>query len=273
MTVLGFVFFLAGVGFKISLVPFHQWAGDVYEGAPTGVTAYLSVVSKGAGVFTLLIMLHYLFSPLGNVWYYTLWVLTVLTITIGNLFALRQKDIKRFFAFSSISQAGYLILGLIAGSKLGVTTTVYYLATYLFSNLAVFGVITAVENHTDRTDITAYNGLRHINPQLAFVFMLSLFSLAGIPPLAGFFGKLFIFTAIANEGEYILLFIALANTVISLYYYLLIIKAMFLLPETAIKDKIPISGYNRISMIICVSALIMMGLISGIYGFFGELVF
>ncbi len=273
ISILGFVLFLAGIGFKVSIVPFHQWAADVYEGAPTGVTTYLSVVSKGAGIFTLLITLHLVFSPLGNVWHHTLWVLAILTITIGNLFALRQKDIKRFFAYSSISQAGYLLLGLIAGTRLGVTSTVYYLAAYLFSNLAAFGVITAVENHTGRTDIAAYSGLRRSNPRLAFTMMLALFSLAGIPPLAGFFGKLFIFMSIADTGEYVLLFIALANTVISLYYYLLIIRAMFISPETAIEKNIPVSGYNRASLVICTIAIVAMGLVGGVYGFFGTLAF
>lgn len=273
ISILGFVLFLAGIGFKVSIVPFHQWAADVYEGAPTGVTTYLSVVSKGAGIFTLLITLHHIFEPLGNVWHHTLWVLAILTITIGNLFALRQKDIKRFFAYSSISQAGYLLLGLIAGTRLGVTSTVYYLAAYMFSNLAAFGVITAIENHTGRTDIAAYSGLRRSNPRLAFTMMLALFSLAGIPPLAGFFGKLFIFMSIADTGEYILLFIALANTVISLYYYLLIIREMFISPETAIEKNIPVSGYNRASLVICSIAIVVMGLIGGVYGFFGTLAF
>lgn len=274
MIVLGFVFFFAGLAFKISIVPFHLWTADVYEGAPTGVTAYLSVVSKAAACFVLLFTLYHVFGNIETVWHHTMWVLTVVTIVIGNLFAIRQKDIKRFFAFSSISQAGYIMLGIMSGTALGMTATVYYIFVYLFSNLAAFGVITVVENQSGSTAISAYNGLRKSNPMLAFVMMIALFSLAGIPPFGGFFSKFFIFAAAASKGEYVLVFIALVNTVVSLYYYLMIVKAMFINePGEEPVGLIKTDGYNKVGLVLCSVAVLAVGFISGIYGYIGTISF
>ena len=268
MTVLGFIFFFAGLAFKISLVPFHMWAPDVYEGAPTATTAYLSVVSKAAGCFALLLTLHHVFGAIGQVWYYMLWALTVLTIIIGNIFAIRQQDIKRFFAYSSISQAGYIMLGVLHGTETGLTAVIYYLLVYMFSNMAAFGVIASVENKTERTDIAAYNGLYKSNPRLSLEMMLAVFSLAGIPPLGGFFSKFFIFASAAAEGDYLLVFIALVNTVISLYYYLRIVKAMFIdSPEAGIGVRLRTDGYNGVSIVLCTVGIIAVGLVSNVYGY------
>ena len=268
MIILGFVFFFTGLAFKISLVPFHLWTADVYEGAPTSVTAYLSVISKGAACFTLMFALWHVFGGIEVVWHHILWVLTVITITIGNLFAIRQKDIKRFFAFSSISQAGYIMLGIMSGTAQGMSATVYYVLVYALSNLAIFGVITTVENRSGKTAIATYNGLHKSNPKLAFVMMLALFSLAGIPPFAGFFSKFFIFAAAASQGEYILVFIALVNTVISLYYYLMIVKAMFInQPDEQSVEPIRTDGYNKMSLILCTAGIIAVGLLSCIYDY------
>lgn len=274
MTILGFVFFFAGLAFKISLVPFHMWAPDVYEGSPTATTAFLSVVSKAAAVFALMITLHHVFGGLGQIWYYMLWVLTVLTIVVGNLFAIRQTDIKRFFAYSSISQAGYIMLGVLHGTDAGLTATVYFILVYVFSNLAAFGVIAAMENRTGHTDIAAYNGLYGTNPRLALVMMLAVFSLAGIPPLGGFFSKFFIFAAAAKEGDYLLVFIALVNTVVSLYYYLKIVKAMFITaPEDGLGGAFRTDGYNRVSLVICVAGMLAVGVASGIYSYIDNIGF
>jgi NADH-quinone oxidoreductase subunit N len=272
MTLLGFVFFFGGLGFKLSLVPFHLWAADVYEGAPTSVTAYLSVVSKGAGAFALLFALFNAFGNIEIVWNHLLWWLSVITITLGNLFAIRQTDIKRFFAFSSISQAGYILLGIIAGSAQGMTATVYYILVYVFSNLAAFGVISAVENASGgKTAIAAFNGLYKTNPKLSFVMMLAVFSLGGIPPLGGFFSKFLIFMAAASEGEYLLVFIALLNTVISLYYYLLIIKAMFIKEgEPDAIGRFSSDGYNKTSLVICTAGIFVIGFLSCIYQSIGD---
>ncbi|MDR1339380.1 MAG: NADH-quinone oxidoreductase subunit N [Prevotellaceae bacterium] len=272
MILFGFVFFFAGLAFKISLVPFHLWTADVYEGAPTGVTAYLSVVSKGAACFVLMFTLYHVFGNIETVWYQMLWALSVITIITGNLFAIRQKDIKRFFAFSSISQAGYIMLGIMGGTDQGITATVYYVLVYLFSNLAAFGVIASVENQSGRTDIAAYNGLYKSNPKLAFIMMLAVFSLAGIPPFAGFVSKFFIFAAAAAKGDYLLVFIALANTVVSLYYYLLIVRAMFInqadgQPVATIRS----DNYNKISLVLCTAAILLVGIASNIYGYISEL--
>lgn len=268
ITVLGFVFFFTGLVFKISLVPFHLWTADVYEGAPTGVTAYLSVVSKSAACFVLMFTLWHVFGNIENIWHHILWILTVITIIIGNLFAIRQRDMKRFFAFSSISQAGYIILGIISGTAQGMTATVYYVLAYMLSNLAAFGVITAVENESGKTHISAYNGLYKSNPKLAFVMMLALFSLAGIPPFAGFFSKFFIFAAAAAESEYLLVFIALVNTVVSLYYYLMIVKAMFINPiNVQSVGLIHTDGYNKITLALCTAGTIVVGIVSSIYSY------
>ncbi len=275
LIILGFVFFFSGLAFKLSLVPFHLWTADVYEGAPTSVTAYLSVVSKGAAAFALIFALYKVFGNIEVVWHQILWWLSVITITVGNLFAIRQKDIKRFFAFSSISQAGYILLGIIAGTAQGMTATVYFVLVYVFSNLAAFGVISAVENKNGgNTLISAFNGLYKSNPKLAFVMMLSVFSLGGIPFFAGFFSKFFIFMAAAKQGEYLLVFIALLNTVISLFYYLLIIKAMFIKEsETGAVERFKTDCYNKTSLALCVAGILVIGFISCIYGYINDISF
>jgi len=264
---LGFVFLFGGLGFKLSLVPFHLWTADVYEGSPTSVTAYLSVVSKGAATFALIFVLYRVFGKIEIIWNNILWWLSIATIVLGNLFAIRQKDIKRFFAFSSISQTGYILLGIITGTMQGMTTTVFYILVYLFSDLAAFGVISAVEHQTKGdTRIASFNGLYLSNPALAFVMMLAVFSLGGIPPLAGFFSKFFIFMAAAEQKQYGLVFIALLNTVISLYYYLLVVKAMFIEKgEEVVLERCRIDNYNRISLVICTVGTIVIGFLSVIY--------
>ncbi|MDR0559786.1 MAG: NADH-quinone oxidoreductase subunit N [Prevotellaceae bacterium] len=270
LVLFGFVFFFAGIAFKISVAPFHLWTADVYEGSPTGVTAFFSVPSKAAASFTLIFILYRIFGNIETVWHNILWLLTVLTIVIGNLFALRQKNIKRFFAFSSISQAGYIMIGTM--SEHGVTATIYYILVYLFSNLAVFGVITSIENSSQRTDISAYNGLYAKNPRLAVVMMLAVFSLAGIPPFAGFFSKFFIFASAFARNDYALVAIALANTVLSLYYYLLIVKAMFINPvDEQSVGRIHTDPYNRLSLALCTAGILIVGFLSGIYEYIGKL--
>ena len=225
------VFFFSGLGFKLSLVPFHLWTADAYQGAPTTVTSYLSVISKGSAAFVLMTILIKVFAPMVQEWRTILFVVIILSITVANLFAIRQQNLKRFLAFSSISQAGYIMLGVIGGSALGMTSLVYYILVYMAANLSIFGIVSAVEQHTDgKVCIEDYNGFYRTNPKLAVLMTLSLFSLAGIPPFAGFFSKFFIFAAAFKEGFHLLVFIALLNTVISLYYYLLVVKAMFITP-------------------------------------------
>lgn len=273
LMIVGFVFFFSGLAFKLSLVPFHLWTADVYEGAPTAVTAYLSVASKGAAAFALIFVLYKVFGNVEIVWNHILWWSAVITITIGNLFAVRQKDIKRFFAFSSISQAGYILLGIITGTPQGMNATVYYVLVYVFSNLAAFGVISAVENKTNgNTLISAFNGLYKSNPKLSLIMMLAVFSLGGIPPFAGFFSKFYIFMAAFSEGQYLLVFIALLNTVISLYYYLLIVKAMFIKEgDEQSVGRFATDGYNKISLVLCTAGILAIGFLSCIYEYIGTL--
>jgi len=267
LTILGFVFFFGGLGFKLSLVPFHLWTADVYEGAPTNVTAYLSVVSKGAAAFALIFVLYKVFGAIEVVWQSILWWLSVITITLGNLFAIRQTDIKRFFAYSSISQAGYILLGIIAGNTQGMEATVFYVFVYLFSNLAVFAVISAVEHASGgKTSIAAFNGLYNTNPKLSLLMTFAVFSLGGIPPFAGFFSKFLIFMAAGSVGQYLLVFIALLNTVISLFYYLLIVKAMFIKKgESDAVGHFSSDIYNKISMLVCLLGISATGILWGVF--------
>ncbi len=162
MLVVALAFVIAGIGFKLSLVPFHLWTADVYQGAPTSVTSYLSVISKGAAAFAFLVIMAQVFGTVYSLaWEWMLYALIILTITIGNLFALRQRNMKRFLAFSSISQAGYIMLGVIAFNSTGMASLMYYILVYIFSNLAAFGVIQAIENATGRVSMDDYNGFRH----------------------------------------------------------------------------------------------------------------
>lgn len=267
LTILGFILFFAGLGFKISLVPFHFWTADVYEGAPISIASYLSVISKGAAVFILMILMFTLFKPLIHIWENMVYVIALATMFIGNLFALRQQNMKRFLAFSSIAQAGFILLGLITGTQLGTATIVYFVMIYIFSNLAAFGVVQAISLQTGKENMDDYNGLYRTNPNLSLVMMLALFSLAGIPPVAGFFGKFFLFTAAASKGYYLLVFLAVVNVTISLYYYLLVIRAMFLRKnENAIpffKNKI----YMRLGLLITVIGILILGLYSPLYDY------
>lgn len=265
LSVLGFLFFFSGLSFKISLVPFHFWTADVYEGAPISVTSYLSVVSKGAAVFVLGILLVQLFPLYADIWREILVVIAILTMTLGNLFALRQTNMKRFLAFSSIAQAGFILLGLLAGDSAGMTAVVYFVLIYAFSNLAAFGVVQAIALHTGKEKMSEYEGLYRSNPRLSLVMLLAMFSLAGVPPVAGFFGKFFLFMSAAGAGYYGLVLVAVINVVISLYYYLLVIRAMFLR-----KSEQPIAHFvsdlpMRISLVLCVAGILFLGLYSPVY--------
>lgn len=267
LQVMGFIFFFAGMGFKISLVPFHLWTADVYEGAPINVSSYLSVISKGAAVFIFAIILYTVFHSIAPMWKNVLYVVAILTMTVGNLFALRQKNMKRFLAFSSIAQAGFILLGIIDGTEMGMASVLYFVLIYIFTNLGAFGVVSAISVATSKENMDDYNGLYHTNPLLSLLMMLALFSLAGIPPVAGFFGKFFLFTSAAHAGYYWLVFIAVINATISLYYYLLVIKAMFIN-----KSENPIAYFKsalttRIALMLCVAGIFSIGLASPVYEF------
>lgn len=265
LQILGFIFFFAGMAFKISIVPFHLWTADVYEGSPVNITSYLSVISKGAAIFIFVIILFIVFPVLTITWQKTIYVTSVLTMTIGNLFAIRQQNLKRFLAFSSISQAGYIILGIIGGTQTGMASVVYYILVYIFSNLAAFGVVAAVYNSSGKENISDYNGFYKTNPGLSLVMTLAMFSLAGIPPVAGFFGKFFLFTAAAEKGYYLLVIIAVLNTIISLYYYLLVVKAMFINPNESPVEKFRSDFPTRLALAVCVAGIFLTGFASIIF--------
>lgn len=268
-TILGMVFFFSGLGFKISLVPFHFWTADSYQGAPTTVTGYLSVVSKGAAAFALCTILMKVFAPMVLYWQYMLYIVIVLSITVANLFAIRQTNLKRFMAFSSISQAGYIVLAIVGNSALSVTALSFYVLIYVVANMAVFTIISAVEEHNNGTVMMdSYNGFYQTNPKLAFLMTLALFSLGGIPPFAGMFSKFFIFMAAVQDADlstsvgawaYIVLFIALINTVISLYYYLLIVKAMYIKKSDNPLPTFKSHTNTKLALAVCTAGVVLFG--------------
>ena len=271
LTILGFLMFFSGLAFKISLAPFHFWTADVYEGAPISVASYLSVISKGAAAFVLLVLLFTVMKPLQGVWTYLLYAIALLTMVVGNLFAIRQQNLKRFLAFSSVAQAGFILLGFLSADQLGATTVIYFVMIYIFSNLGAFGVVQAVSNATGKENIDDYNGLYRTNPNLSLIMLLALFSLAGIPPLAGFFGKFFLFMAAASKGYYLLVFFAVVNVAVALYYYLLVVRAMFLRKS---EDAIPYfkcKPMMRMGLIFSALGIIVIGLYSPLYDYIFEL--
>ncbi len=268
---LGAIFFFSGLAFKISIVPFHFWTADVYEGAPINISAYLSVISKGAAIFILVILLFRVFGSVAEVWQDLVYVTAVLTMTVGNLFAIRQNSIKRFLAFSSIAQAGFIFLGVISGTQDGMATVIYFMLIYIFSNLGAFGVAALISSATGKENISDYNGLYRTNPRLSLVMLLSLFSLAGIPPVAGFFGKFFLFTAAASQGFYVLVTIAVINTVISLYYYLLVVKAMFINRSDSPIARIQGDWLSQLGLVLCVIGIVVTGFASNVFTYIHSL--
>jgi NADH-quinone oxidoreductase subunit N len=271
LAILGMLLFFAGLAFKISLVPFHFWTADVYEGSPIPVASYLSVISKGAAVFILMILLFTVLKPLMPVWENLVYGVALATMFVGNLFALRQQNMKRFLAFSSVAQAGFILLGLITGTQLGTATVVYFVLIYIFSNLAAFGVVQAISLQTGKENMDDYEGLYRTNPMLSLVMLLALFSLAGIPPVAGFFGKFFLFTAAASEGYYLLVFLAVVNATSSLYYYLLVVRAMFVRKGTHPVPYFRNALYMRLGLAITVIGILVLGLYSPLYDYIFEL--
>ena len=269
LSIMGLAFFFSGLGFKISLVPFHFWTADTYQGAPTPVTGYLSVISKGAAAITLCIILMKVFQPMVEYWDYMLYIVIVLSITVANLFAIRQSELKRFMAFSSISQAGYIMLAVVGNGQLGIAALTYYVLVYIVANMAVFTVINVVEqNNGGRTDMAAYNGFYQTNPKLSFLMTLALFSLAGIPPFAGMFSKFFVFMAGVQNGEpmaYFVVFIALVNTVVSLYYYLLIVKAMYIKQTDSPLPTFKSDVNTKLALALCTAGIILFGVCSFFY--------
>jgi NADH-quinone oxidoreductase subunit N len=271
--VLAFVFLFAAFAFKLSIVPFHLWTADVYEGSPIATTSFLSVISKGSIAFVFISALYNVFYPMYEVWYMMLVILAIATMVIGNLFALRQQNIKRFLAFSSIAQVGFILVGMSCNDKAGITSVVYFILIYTFSNLAAFGVASVIAEKTGKENIDDYKGLYKTNPFLGWILTLALFSLAGIPPTAGFFGKLFLLTAGAsNKGTYWFIGIAALNMVISLYYYLRVVRAMFMDKNEQPIEKINTNPATKFALILCAGAIVLVGLLSWIYDYIQSLI-
>lgn len=260
-----FILFFTGFAFKLSIVPFHFWTADVYEGAPVPVASFLSVVSKGAVAFIFMSVVMKVFQPLGVVSYHLLTILSIATIVIGNLFALRQKNLKRFLAFSSIAQVGFILVGILNGGTLGTAAVVYFVLVYVFSNLAAFGVVSVITSATRKESIDDYKGLYRNNKLLGWVMAIALFSLAGIPPTAGFFGKLFLILAGATQASLGFIIIVALNLVVSLYYYLRVVRAIFMDTNETPLDTIHYSAVVKLGMFICLAGIVGTGLIGWIY--------
>ncbi len=224
------LFFFAGLGFKISMAPFHMWAPDVYEGAPTPVTAFLTVGPKALGFAVLIRVLATIFSPLTSEWTPILTLLSILTMTLGNITAISQNNIKRFLAYSSIAQAGYILMGLAVFSSVGLQGVLIYLLAYLFTNLGAFAIVLLVSEATGSEQIEDYAGLSKRSPLIAAFFAVFLLSLTGIPPLAGFIGKFYVFAGAIEAKAFTLAIAAIINSAIAAYYYFRIIRLMYLAP-------------------------------------------
>lgn len=271
LQVLAFVFFFAAFAFKLSIVPFHLWTADVYEGSPIATTAFLSVISKGAVAFIFMTMLFRVFQPLVDTWYMMLVILSIATMVIGNLFALRQQNIKRFLAFSSIAQVGFILVAISSNDHMGSTAVIYFVLVYIFSNLAAFGVASVVAEQTGKETINDLKGFYKTNPFLSWILALALFSLAGVPPTAGFFGKLFLLTAGGAKAAYWFITVAALNMIISLYYYLRVVRAVFMDKNETPIEQLKISAPVRLGMIICGAGIILTGLLSWIYDYIHSL--
>jgi len=263
---LGMVLVLVGLGFKIAAFPFQIWVPDVYQGAPTPTTAFLAVGSKAAGFVLLLRVLFTAIPSVSAHWANPLIIISGITILYGNLCAIPQRNLKRLLGYSSIAHAGYLLLGVAALSASGQAAILYYLSGYLFTVLGAFMVICLVMRHLDSEDISALAGLNQRSPLLATTMTLAMVSLAGIPPMAGFFGKFLLLKAVleqgaTNPGYYCLAFTALAGVVISLYYYGGVIRAIYW-SKDAPADLSPIllSGPAKVTIAICIAGMFWIGL-------------
>lgn len=255
---------LVGFGFKISAVPFHFWAPDVYEGAPTPVAGFLSTASKAAGFAVLVRFLLAVYPMLAAAWAPVLASLSVATMTLGNLIALAQKNVKRLLAYSSIAHAGYALIGVIVAASpeahtLGVTSVVFYLIAYLITNLAAFGVVTAFGRVSGSDEYTAYYGLSRRSPYLALAMLVAFLSLAGMPPLGGFVAKVFVFAAAVKANLIWLAVIGVLNSIIGLYYYLTLLKYVYLYRGEDESLPLPISSAYKLALVVLTAGIILVG--------------
>jgi NADH-quinone oxidoreductase subunit N len=256
---------IVGLGFKISAVPFHFWTPDVYEGAPTPVTGLVSTASKAAGfaIFLRVVDVGVFGSPdPSSDWWAMLVAMCIVTMTLGTLLAMHQTNIKRMLAYSSIAQAGYAMIGLVTLTQDGTGATIFYLLYYVITNIAAFAVIILVSNLTDSDEVMDLSGLSRRAPFLAIAMMLALLSLAGIPPTAGFFGKFFLFRAAIDVGLWWLALIGILNAFIALYYYLGVIKVMYLYRSDDDEVKIPVSRASKVALGLTIFGIIYLGILA-----------
>lgn len=263
LLLLAAILVIAGFGFKVSAVPFHFWSPDVYEGAPTSTTTILSTASKAAGfaVFLRLFLAGVLGGPSNENWWILLVVMSILSMVVGNMAAIFQSNIKRLLAYSGVAQAGYLLIGLVSFTPDGAGSAMFYLYMYVFTNIAAFGVIILLSNVTGTDEVSDLSGLSRRSPFLALVMLLALLSLGGIPPAAGFFGKLFIFRAAVESGLWWLALIGMINAFIALYYYLNVAKYMYLYRSEDEDKPIPISRAAAVALGLCTLGILYLGLL------------
>ena len=257
--IIGFLLIFAALGFKIGAVPFHSWIPDTYHGAPTPVTAYLSIAPKGAAFAILLRIFFVALASFKPMWVILLVAVSILSMTYANIVAIAQRNIKRLLAYSGIAQVGNVLIGLAAGTKMGNDAILFYLLAYLFANLGAFAVVIAVSHAIESDDIDDYNGLGRRSPFLAFSMLVFLLSLAGVPPLAGFIGKLYIFIAAIKEGLYTLITVGLINIVISMYYYMIVVKKMYI-NEPTNPSPVTISGPMKAVVYVGLAGTLVIGI-------------
>ncbi|NIM96966.1 MAG: NADH-quinone oxidoreductase subunit NuoN [candidate division Zixibacteria bacterium] len=262
--VLGFIFMIAGFGFKLALVPFHMWVPDVYEGAPTPITAFLSVASKAAGIAAFLRVFYKSFLLFQVDWVLLMAVLAALAMILGNIIALLQGNIKRMLAYSSIAQIGYILLGVVAATARGVASVAFYTFVYLFANMGAFMAAIAFSNITGSDEIKDYAGLSRKTPALAAMMAVFMLSLVGIPPLAGFVGKYYLFSAAIQQGYIWLVIVAVLTSVVSLYYYLGVVRQMYFQATTQ-ESSVSTGAMLKIALIICVVGVLLFGVYPNIF--------
>jgi NADH-quinone oxidoreductase subunit N len=267
LQVFALILIIAGFGFKISAVPFHLWTADVYEGSPVAVTSFLSVVSKAAVLFVLVKTLFTVFQPLQNTWTSIISLLALTTIIIGNLFAIRQQNIKRLLAFSSIAQIGFVLIAISSNVVQGGVAVIYFILIYLFSNLGAFGVVSLVSTIANKENINDYKQFYSTNPFLCWVLTIALFSLAGVPPTAGFFGKFFLILAGAPQNYLWLITLVALNMMVSMYYYLRVVKLMFMDKHEEPIATIAIPSFSKLALVICLAGIIITGVLNGSYNY------
>ncbi|MFQ5923479.1 MAG: NADH-quinone oxidoreductase subunit N [Anaerolineales bacterium] len=257
------VLVLVGFSFKIAAVPFHFWAPDVYEGAPTPITAYVSTASKVAGFAVLVRVMMMAFPSIDGFWAAVLAAMAVATMTLGNVLAIAQSNIKRLLAYSSIAHAGYALIGLVALSVFGVASMMFYLLAYVITNLAAFAVVILFARAAGSEEIVDYAGLSRRSPWLALALLIALLSLGGMPPLAGFVAKVYVFAAAVDSGLIWLAFIGVLNAIIGLYYYLIVLKVVYLYRSEDEDIPIQVPRPYVVALAACTVLILVVGIISG----------